>query len=184
MSTIEGSPSPVTVERAGIWDAEAVADVAAATFPLACPPGSTREDIAAFVEQTLSVERFSDYLADPERVVFKACEEGEIVGYVMAVDAAPTDPELRAMLTATPAVEISKLYVLPGGHGTGISAALMEAIVEYARARGRSGLWLGVNQQNVRAQRFYAKQGFTVVGTRTFVVGTQTHADYVMQRRL
>ncbi|NLV79252.1 MAG: GNAT family N-acetyltransferase [Rhodococcus sp.] len=183
-ATTTGGRSPVIVERAGIWDAEAVADVAAATFPLACPPGSTREDIASFVDETLSAERFGDYLTDPLRIVFKACLDGEIVGYLMAVDSPPTDPGIRATITASPSVEISKLYVLPGAHGSGVAAALMDAIVECARSRGRSGLWLGVNRQNGRAQRFYAKQGFTVVGSRTFVVGTQTHADHVMQRTL
>jgi ribosomal protein S18 acetylase RimI-like enzyme len=53
-----------------------------------------------------------------------------------------------------------------------------------ARALGRAGLWLGVNQENTRARRFYEKQGFEVVGTRTFVVGAQTHDDFVMQRTL
>ena len=39
-----------------------------------------------------------------------------------------------------------------------------------------------LNQQNERAQRFYAKNGFAVVGTKHMVVGTQTHDDFVMCR--
>lgn len=184
MSTLEESVAPVSVERAGIWDAETIADVAAATFPLACPPDSTREDIARFVDDTLSVERFSEYLTDPTRIVLKACVDGEIVGYLMAVDAAPSDPAVAAVLPAHPSIEISKLYILPDAHGTGIAAALMEAVVEHAQRLGRAGLWLGVNQQNIRAQRFYDKQGFARVGTRTFDVGNRTHSDYVMARTL
>ncbi|UYP20678.1 GNAT family N-acetyltransferase [Rhodococcus sp. Z13] len=174
----------VSVERAGIWDAEAIADVAAATFPLACPPDANADDIAAFIDRTLSAEKFSEYLADPQRIVLKASAGKDIVGYLMVVDAAPEDPEIDAMITARPSIEISKLYVMPGHHGAGVSAALMGAIVEQAEELGRAGLWLGVNQQNTRARRFYEKQGFTVVGTRTFVVGSQTHDDYVMQRPL
>ena len=60
----------------------------------------------------------------------------------------------------------------------------MAAIVERAAQTGRVGLWLGVNQENERAQRFYTKHGFRTVGTRTFQVGTQTHQDYVMEREL
>ncbi|MGB7383459.1 MAG: GNAT family N-acetyltransferase, partial [Rhodococcus sp. (in: high G+C Gram-positive bacteria)] len=44
----------VTVEPAGLWDAEQLADVAADTFPLACPPGTSRESIEAFVDEVLS----------------------------------------------------------------------------------------------------------------------------------
>ncbi len=43
-------------------------------------------------------------------------------------------------------------------------------------------MWLGVNQHNQRAQRFYRKHGFTVSGTRTFRVGDHVENDYVMIR--
>ncbi|WP_407444286.1 GNAT family N-acetyltransferase [Rhodococcus sp. (in: high G+C Gram-positive bacteria)] len=185
----------VSVGPAGIWDAETIAGVAATTFPLACPPGAGSQDIAAFVEATLSAENFSEYLTDPRRIVLKACVGDEIVGYLMAVDPASensVDPASETsepyavpdVVTARPAIEISKLYVLPGHHGAGVSAALMEAIVDRAVERRRAGLWLGVNQEDTRARRFYQKHGFEVVGTRTFVVGSQTHDDFLMQRVL
>ena len=203
MPTSSSLEESVSVGPAGIWDAETIAGVAATTFPLACPPGAGSEDIAAFVEETLSAENFSEYLTDPRRIVLKACVDDEIVGYLMAVDPASettvdpasensVDPAsensaayaVPDVVTARPAIEISKLYVLPGHHGAGVSAALMDAIVERAAERRRAGLWLGVNQENTRARRFYQKHGFEVVGTRTFVVGSQTHDDFLMQRVL
>ncbi|QBJ98298.1 GNAT family N-acetyltransferase [Rhodococcus sp. ABRD24] len=174
----------ITVDRAGLWDAEALADVAAVTFPLACPPHASKEDIEAFIDDVLSAERFSEYLTDPARTVLKATSNGEIVGYVMLVDGAPEDDAVQSAVSLHPATEISKLYVLPGSHGTGVSAALMDAAVEHARSSNCAGVWLGVNQENERAQRFYIKNGFERVGTKTFKVGAQTHRDFVMQRSL
>ncbi|EOM75858.1 GNAT family N-acetyltransferase [Rhodococcus rhodnii] len=174
----------VAVAPAGIWDSEEIADVAAATFPLACPPGSTDDDIAAFVDEMLSVDRFADYLTDPARTVLKASEGEHIVGYAMLIDGDPVDPDVAAVVDLRPTTEISKFYVLPGRHGQGVASGLMDAVVEHARGRDRAGLWLGVNQQNARAQRFYGKHGFAVAGTKTFRVGTQLHHDYVMQRDL
>ena len=43
-------------------------------------------------------------------------------------------------------------------------------------------MWLGVNQQNQRAQRFYAKHGFAINGTKTFRLGAGIENDYVMVR--
>ncbi|QNG18973.1 GNAT family N-acetyltransferase [Rhodococcus triatomae] len=172
----------VQIDAAGIWDSETIADVAAATFPLACPPEASQDDIAAFIDEMLSAERFSEYLTDPNRTVLKVTENGAIVGYAMLVDGEPTDPDVAEVVTLRPTTEISKLYVVPGHHGSGVAAALMDAIVERARAAGRAGIWLGVNQKNVRAQRFYIKHGFAQVGTKSFVVGTQRHDDFVMER--
>ncbi|MEU2122265.1 GNAT family N-acetyltransferase [Nocardia niwae] len=172
---------PVIVDRAGLWDAEALSDVAAATFPLACPTTATPDDIEVFVGEVLSGERFGEYLSDPVRIVLKAVADGAIVGYAMLVTRAPADPVVAESVGIRELVEISKMYVLPGHHGTGVSTALMTAALEWARAEGYPGVWLGVNQENVRAQRFYAKHGFTEVGARKFTVGNQVHHDYVLR---
>ncbi|MFH5207531.1 GNAT family N-acetyltransferase [Antrihabitans spumae] len=174
----------VDVSRAGLWDAEALSDVAAATFPLACPPNASPEDIEVFIDEVLSYERFGEYLSDPLRTVLKATKGGKIVGYAMLLDGPPEDAEVAKVVTLRPILEISKMYVLPGQHGTGVSTALMDAAVEFARANSYTGVWLGVNQHNQRAQRFYTKNGFETVGTKTFRVGTQLHHDFVMQRSI
>ncbi|AHH20030.1 putative acetyltransferase [Nocardia nova SH22a] len=175
------SDHEVVVDRAGLWDAEALSDVAAATFPLACPPDLTDESIETFIAEVLSDERFGDYLSDPRHVVLKAVSGSDIVGYAMLVAGDPADPEVAAVIDRRPALEISKMYVMPGHHGTGVSAALMDAAIEYARGGGYSVVWLGVNQLNERAQRFYAKHGFRRAGTKTFTVGDQLCHDFVMQ---
>jgi GNAT superfamily N-acetyltransferase len=174
----------VVVELAGLWDAERLGDVAAATFPLACPPGTPADDVAVYLDRVLSAERFGEYLNAPARTVFKATSGDEIVGYGMLVDGEPADPALAELVTLRPALEINKMYVLPGHHGAGVSTALMAAAVEHARSEGCAALWLGVNQRNERAQRFYRKHGFDTVGSRTFRVGGRTHDDYLMQKPL
>ncbi|MFF0813974.1 GNAT family N-acetyltransferase [Rhodococcus sp. NPDC003318] len=174
----------VTVRPATSADATELAAVAAVTFPLACPPSVTDDDVADFLGSVLSEDRFAEYVGAPDRTVIAAVDRGGIVGYVMVVDGVVDDADVRAAVTALPAVEISKLYVLPGHHGEGVSHRLMDAAVNRARAGGAAGVWLGVNQENVRAQRFYTKQGFEKVGTKRFRVGGQLHHDFVMERRL
>ncbi|MBY8860760.1 GNAT family N-acetyltransferase [Nocardia sp. CA2R105] len=174
----------VTVDRAGLWDAEAISDVAAATFPLACPPGLDTADIETYIDEALSDERFGDYLSDPNRTVLKAVSGGQIVGYTMLIADGPTDPVVASAVELRPVLEINKMYVLSGQHGTGVSTALMNAALDHARDNGYAGVWLGVNQDNARAQRFYAKRGFRTVGTRTFTVGATVCHDYLMERAL
>jgi len=38
------------------------------------------------------------------------------------------------------------------------------------------------HQHNQRAQRFYAKHGFTINGTKSFRLGSSVEDDYVMVR--
>lgn len=165
-------------------DALELAAVAAATFPLACPPELTPADIEHFVSTNLSADDFTSFLAAPDHHVFKAIDPptGSIAGYALVVDGDPTDADVLAAVPQRPLTMVSKMYVLPGFHGKHVSAGLMAAALAHAREHGSALVWLGVNEQNLRAQKFYRKMGFDVVGRKTFTVnGTVCH-DFIFAR--
>ena len=169
---------------AGPADAVALHELAAATFGLACPPGTSQEAIDDFIATNLSVTRFAGYLADPDRVLFIALVDGNPAGYTMVIFGEPADPDVSAAIRVHPSSELSKVYVLADHHGSGVAASLVAESVEAARSRGASGIWLGVNQHNARANRFYEKQGFVLVGTKKFLVGEKWEDDFVRERTL
>lgn len=178
-----GHPAALTgirVRTAQSDDLTELAAVAATTFPLACPPSVTADNVAAFIAANLSAERFADYLADPNRLVLVATGKTRILGYAMLIHGVPDDPDVQRAVPLRPAIEVSKMYTLPDVHGTGVSAALMAESLQ--RGADAACVWLGVNQENLRAQRFYAKSGFRVNGTKTFRLGDSVEHDYVMVR--
>jgi ribosomal protein S18 acetylase RimI-like enzyme len=169
----------LTIFRAEPDDASALAELAAETFPLACPPDAPRENIDAFIAANFTVKKFTSYLSDAQRDIFLAVIDGEPAGYTMLVETEPTDADVRAVVTQLPTAELSKFYVLPGHHGSGISAELMSATIEAARDRGVASVWLGVNNENAKANRFYEKHGFVTVGTKRFQLGERWEDDFV-----
>lgn len=172
------------VEPATPNDLPELAEVAATTFPLACPPAVSAENVAAFIADNLSAARFSTYLDDPDRVVLLARDDTRILGYAMLIRGVPDDSQVAGAVPLRPAVELSKMYALPDVHGAGVSTALMTEALARCATLGAACLWLGVNQKNQRAQRFYTKSGFTVSGTKTFRLGGHIENDYVMVRPL
>jgi ribosomal protein S18 acetylase RimI-like enzyme len=175
----------IAVRRALAPDAAPLATLAAATFGLACPPETTEAAKADFISRSLSETSFRSYLADPLRELLVAADDHEgFIGYTMIVFAEPADDDVRSALSLSPSVELSKCYVLASHHSRGVAAELMRVTLAAARRPGFAGVWLGVNEQNVRAQRFYAKSGFQQVGTRRFLVGDRFENDWVMQRPL
>ncbi|WP_349903445.1 GNAT family N-acetyltransferase [Parafrigoribacterium humi] len=170
-----------TVREATPDEAGRLHELAAATFRLACPPGTTEEAIADFLATTLSETSFDGYLADPTRTLLVAEVDGSPVGYTMLVFTGPADADVVAAVTAHPIAELSKFYVLQDQHGAGVSGTLMTATLAVARERGSAGVWLGVNQLNGRANRFYEKHGFVIVGTKGFELGGRREDDYVRE---
>ncbi|MBC9821735.1 GNAT family N-acetyltransferase [Terrabacter sp. MAHUQ-38] len=181
---MSASDPAAVVRSATGQDVPALAAVAAATFELACPPSMTRERVEAFVSEVLSAARFTEYTADPARHLLLAERRGETLGYAMLVAGEPSDDDVRAAIRHRPTVELSKIYVLPRAHGTGAATLLMNRSLAWARDRGAAGVWLGVNQENERAQRFYAKSGFERVGKKRFLVGGTYEDDFVMEQSL
>lgn len=166
-------------------DAAELARVAALTFPLACPPHTTAAAKIDFIARVLSEQRFAEYLDDPERRLFLAVDSvGLVVGYTMIVLGEPFDEDVRSALRIHPTAELSKCYVAPSRHGAGVAALLVGASVRCAVDAGAVGMWLGVNEENARAQRFYGKHGFRRVGAKRFLVGDRYEDDWVMERSL
>ena len=163
-------------------DAGSLAELAAITFPLACPPGSDPKDISAHLASTLSPDNFRAFLADPSVTVLVIDAAGDLRGYSLLVDRPAQDPDVASVLTELPCTELSKCYVHPDHHGLGAAAELMHASIRSAAASGARGLWLGVNSQNARAIRFYEKSGFRRVGTKSFKLGSTVEHDFVMER--
>ncbi|ALG86755.1 GCN5 family acetyltransferase [Gordonia phthalatica] len=180
--------------------AAAIADVAAVTFPLACPPHSTPENIAAHIGQQLSTARFVEHIEDPVKqvLVIRDGADGPIIGYSLLIHEVPTIDDVRAAVLAASGgpkamsngavTEISKMYILPHHHAAHNAQkpahALMTAAIHAAAAHGSSYAWLGVHSGNQRAQKFYAKMGFTRIGTKTFDMNGAIEHDFVLGREV
>jgi GNAT superfamily N-acetyltransferase len=178
----------ITTRRAVYADAAELHELAASTFGLATPPGTLQTDIDAFISEHLSEASFASYLADPDRIVLLAEDRDRAVGYTMLIGGPIKDPDVAAVVAAAAAgaasIELSKFYVAADSHGSGVAATLMTATLEAAAATGAGLCWLGVNQLNERAAKFYTRHGFEIVGTKRFLVGAVWHDDHVRARLL
>ena len=176
-----------SIRQASAADAPALAELAALTFPLACPPSSPKAEVAAFVQANLGPETFAAYLADPLRMIFVAEDHapltaGRLLAYTLLIDTPPVDADVAGLVSAADAIEFSKCYAHPDTHGLGVGASIMAVSLDWIASQGRRHTWLGVNSENERAQKFYRKHGFAVVGARRFQLGKQIEHDYVMVR--
>ncbi len=182
----------VVLRPARPGEAVDVSALARDTFPLACPAGLDQEDIAAFMDRNLSVEEFARMLADPTDhrilVVEVPGEEPSLIGYTCTILGGPDG--MPAELVRPGRIELgaaylSKCYVRPEWHGSGVAGALLERAVADVEARARnSQVVLGTNIANKRAKRFYRHHGFVVAGRRTFMVGNTANIDDVLVRNV
>ncbi len=167
----------VTVRECTGGDAAALAVVGAATFLEAFAGIVPGDAILAHCAKNHMPGAYTALLAQPEtRAWLAEVEPGAApVGYALLT--APHFPE--ALVRAGDA-ELRRIYLFSRFHGAGAGQRMMDAAVAGAREQGAARLLLGVHPENHRALAFYRRNGFAVIGTRSFQVGTSVFEDPVL----
>lgn len=158
-------------------DAAAMASLGRDSFTETFGHLYTPADLAAFLAGH-SEAAWRAQLTDPLFAVRIAEVEGAPVAY------AKLGPPSLPFTPRGPAAELRQFYVLKPWQGHGVAAALMQWVLNEARASGADDLYLSVFVDNHRARRFYARYGFTFVGTYAFMVGDHADEDHVMRLAL
>ncbi|MBL8183237.1 MAG: GNAT family N-acetyltransferase, partial [Blastocatellia bacterium] len=131
------------------------------------------------MRQAFSEEQILSELQDENSIFLIAELDGEAAGYAKLIL-----DNIEPGITAERPVELSRLYSHQQFLGKGIGQGLMNACVERAKEDSRDVMWLGVWEYNPRAQRFYEKNGFRIVGSHVFLLGEDPQTDLLMQREL
>jgi ribosomal protein S18 acetylase RimI-like enzyme len=93
-------------------------------------------------------------VSSPTRRTFVAEIGGEVGGYA-------------SLELANPAIaELKRLFIRPEHWGAGIATALLDEMVAIAFAEGFRQMQLWVPTDNVRARRFYEREGWHAAGAR------------------
>jgi diamine N-acetyltransferase len=160
-------------------DAEALAALARDTFIATFGPLYPAHDLASFVAQTYGAPIQRAQIADTSRAFRLAVQGDDLIGYCgIGPMKLPFDAGGRRTF------EIYTLYVVEAAKGAGVANALMDWAIANSRARGAQDLYLGVYADNARAQRFYTRHGFEIVGRYDFPVGATIDDERIMRLKL
>ncbi|MFA5989780.1 MAG: GNAT family N-acetyltransferase [Sphingomonas sp.] len=135
------------------------------------------DDLAAFFARS-TAEAWAEEFAEPGIAFCLAEDIGGLVGFAkVGALKLPADTCARTL-------ELRQLYLEARAQGSGAAQALMDKVIDIARARGAEEIWLSVYIDNHRAKRFYARNGFEDCGPYCFMVGNHADEDRLMRRRL
>ena len=171
--------TPVSYRNAASTDAAALATLARETFVATFAHLYPAADLNAYVAQTYGVDIQRKEICDPARATRLAITDEGLVGYCGV-----GEMKLPFDVGARRAFELRTLYVVEAMKGAGVAARLMDWALDIARARAAQDMYLGVYGENHRAQRFYKRYGFEIVGRYDFPVGATLDDERIMRLRL
>lgn len=133
--------------------------------------------MAAYMAAAFSEEQITRELADHRNIFLIAEIDEEPAGYAKLIKDSTEDG-----IEGERPIELSRLYSHQTFLGKGVGQTLMDACFELANSNNSDVMWLGVWEYNPRAQRFYEKNGFRVVGKHTFLLGSDPQTDLLMRK--
>jgi diamine N-acetyltransferase len=171
----------INIRQATVDDAKVLTDLAYTTFwdAFAHHPKNAPDDLNYYMRQAFNVDQITAELSDETSIFLIAELDGKAVGYAkLVID------NVEPGVTAEYPVELSRLYSHQEYLGRGVGQSLMDACFDRAGEEGRDVMWLGVWEYNPRAQRFYEKNGFRIVGKHVFQLGEDAQTDLLMQKEI
>ncbi len=164
--------SEIIITRAGLSDRAFIRSVSERTWPSTYGHIISQEQIDFMLDWM-----YSD--ASLEKQMNTGCEF-----YIASTQNDNGDLDPVGFCSVSPeegAHKLNKLYVLPIAQGTGAGKALLNKVIEVAKAAGSTSLFLQVNKQNT-AYHFYLKKGFIKELEFKFDIGNGFYMDdYVMR---
>lgn len=138
------------------------------------------EDLASFLGENLSEAAFAADLANPDRLIQLADDDGQLLAFCKIGQTCGFPDHARGNRV----MELKQLYADAAATGMGIGGQLMDwAMAEFA-ARGADEVQLSVYAENHGAHRFYSRYGFAKVADITFKVGEQLDPEFLYARML
>jgi ribosomal protein S18 acetylase RimI-like enzyme len=149
------------------------------TFSETFSSDNSEENLKAYLETAFATEKVKSELSDKNSEFYFAELNNKIIGY-LKVNFGDSQTEIKS----EKALEIERIYVLKEFHGKMVGQILYEKAIGLAEERLVDFIWLGVWEQNLRAIRFYEKNGFKAFDQHVFKLGTDEQVDIMMKLTL
>jgi GNAT superfamily N-acetyltransferase len=136
-------------------------------------------DLEIFLSDHLTEESLGEEMRNPESEFYFAEIESEPIAY-FKLNTGNAQTELRE----AEGLEIERIYVLQGHQGKKIGELLINEIINIAKQRNKTYIWLGAWEINLRGISFYQKNGFVIFDKHQFKVGNDVQTDIMMKLEL
>ncbi|WP_288437645.1 GNAT family N-acetyltransferase [uncultured Chryseobacterium sp.] len=171
--------SSIIINKASAEDVEIVQSLGIQTFSETFAEDNTEEAMKQYLEESFNTEKIKSELTNPDSIFYIAWEEDNPVGY-LKVNSGKAQTELQDETS----LEIERIYVKKSHHGKKVGQLLYDQALETAKQLGKSYLWLGVWEENLRALQFYRKNGFVEFDKHIFRLGEEEQTDLMMKKML
>lgn len=169
----------ITITKITENDILELQEIGRKTFSETFSENNTEESMNEYLETSFSTEKLKSELTDENSEFYFAKLDDEVIGY-LKLNTGSSQTEIKDENV----LEIERIYVSKDFHGKKVGQILYEKAIEIASQKKVDYVWLGVWENNLRAIKFYQKNGFTEFDKHIFKLGNEEQTDIMMKLNL
>lgn len=169
----------IITKKITLDDLELLQKIGRKTFEETFSDSNSEENMRNYLEEGFSKEKLTVELNNKNSEFYFALLNKEVIGY-LKVNFGESQTELKDRK----ALEIERIYVSKEFHGKNIGQLLYDKAIQIAKQKNAEYVWLGVWEENLRAIRFYKKNGFVEFDKHIFKLGNDEQTDLMMKNKL
>lgn len=138
---------------------------------------NTEADMQEYLNNQMSTSQLKKELEHAHSNFYFAYHKDRLAGYLKL----NFESAQREKVGTGTAFEVERIYLLNDFQRQGLGKVLFEKAVALGKEKGYRKLWLGVWEHNSLALAFYKKLGLTVFDKHTFVLGSDSQTDLMLE---
>ncbi|KLT63864.1 GNAT family N-acetyltransferase [Pedobacter sp. BMA] len=169
----------VEIKKVTLNDIEALAQTGRQTFEETFSDTNSADNMAKYLEEGFSIAKLTEEVSNIASQFYFATLNRQVIGYLKL-----NTGNAQTEILEQGALEIERIYVLAAYHGQKVGQILYHKALQVAEELKAPFIWLGVWENNLRAIRFYEKNGFVAFGKHVFKLGNDEQTDIMMKKIL
>jgi ribosomal protein S18 acetylase RimI-like enzyme len=165
--------------NAGPSDAELLVELGKLSFYEAFSEETAPPDMADHLQTAFKIEDIKTQLKNDQSLFIIIETDAAAAGYAYLHPETPPD-----CVKDPNAIQLVRLYLRRKYYARDVGNTLMKACLAEALSRGYRSVWLSSWELNHRANSFYKKWKFRIVGRAKFKVGSDIQNDFIFARRI
>ena len=141
---------------------------------------NTEADMQEYLNNQMSTSQLKKELEHAHSNFYFAYYKDRLAGYLKL----NFESAQRETVGTGTAFEVERIYLFKDFQRQGLGKVLFEKAVALGKEKGYRKLWLGVWEHNSPALAFYKKLGLTVFDKHTFVLGSDSQTDLMLELNL
>jgi len=173
------TPTDIKMRTAGPSDAELLVELGKLSFYEAFSEETAPPDMADHLQTAFKVEDIKAQLNNDQSLFIIIEMDVSAAGYAYLHPETPPD-----CVKDPNTIQLVRLYLRRKYYDRDVGNTLMKACLEESLSRGYRSVWLNSWELNHRANAFYKKWKFQIVGRAKFKVGCDIQNDFVFMREI